>query len=135
VASASTEGNVSKDSLESKLKGLAEEISTDLAQLDSSQGKELLSGFVSELFLNLAKQSQQEFRRQKQAEGIAAAKAKGVRFGPARKPLPENFLECYEAWHSGQITMAQAAKNCGITRDSFRRAVDRMKENGSCTAG
>lgn len=127
----SIEEKVSRDSLESKLKDLAEEISTSLAQLDSSQSRELLSNFVSELFFNMAKQSQREIRHQKQAEGIAAAKARGVRFGVTRKPLPDNFSECYEAWQSGRMTQTQAAESCGISRATFRRAANRRKQDGS----
>ncbi len=120
--------------IQAKLKELAEEISSDLSRLESAQGKELLSDFVSELFLSMAKQDQQAVRRQKQAEGIAAAKARGVRFGPSRKPLPENFAACYEAWQRGQMTLTQAAETCGITRSAFYRAIDRMKELNSCPA-
>lgn len=113
--------------LASKLKSMAEEISADLAQIDSCQSKELLSDFVSELFFNVAKQNQREYRRRKQAEGIAAAKARGVRFGPSRKPLPDNFSKCYEAWKNGQLTQTQAAEICGISRTAFYREVNRLK--------
>lgn len=134
MASISIEKTISRDKLESKLKDLVEEISADLAQLDSSQGKELLSDFVSELFFNMAKQSQQEFRRRKQAEGIAAAKARGVRFGPMRKPLPSTFTECYGAWKKGQMTQTRAAEICGISRTSFRRKADQLEQgDGSST--
>ena len=81
----------------------------------------------------MAKQDQQAVRRQKQAEGIAAAKARGVRFGPSRKPLPENFSENYRAWQSGEMTLTQAAETCGMTRASFYRAVDRMKQLEGCS--
>lgn len=121
-----------KDQLEAKLKELTEEISDDLSHLDSTQRKELLSGFVTELFLKMAKQDQQEVRRQKQAEGIAAAKERGVRFGPSRKPLPKGFEKYYRAWQEGEMTASQAAATCGMTRASFYRAIDRMKEIEDC---
>ena len=89
----SVEQLVSKEQIQAKLKALAEEISTNLSQLEGLQRKEVLSDFVSDLFLSVAKQDQQEVRRQRQADGIAAAKARGVRFGPSRKPLPEDFDE------------------------------------------
>lgn len=133
MASISIEKTISRDSLESKLKDLAEEISADLAQLDSSQGKELLSDFVSELFFNMAKQNQREFRRRKQAEGIAAAKARGVRFGTKRKPLSNMFPECYAAWKSGQMTQTRAAEICGISRATFCREVNRLEQGDSCS--
>lgn len=129
MVSTSIDEKVNKDNLEAKLKNLAEEISADLAQLDSSQGKVLLSDFVSELFFNMAKQNQREFRRRKQAEGIAAAKARGVRFGPEPKPLPDNFDVYYEAWQNGEMTVTQAAQACGLSRRSFYRATARKKQD------
>ena len=120
--------------LKARLDELVEEISADLAQVESAQRKELLSDFVSDLFLSMAKQDQQDLRRQKQAEGIAAAKAKGVHFGRSAKPLPDNFDACYEAWLNGQLTQAQAAERCGISRTAFYRAVNRMKEAEGCSA-
>lgn len=123
-----------RERLKDRLDELVEEISADLAQVESAYRKELLSDFVSELFLSMARQDQQDFRRQKQAEGIAAAKAKGVRFGRSAKPLPDNFDACYEAWLKGQMTQAQAAEACGISRTAFYRAVNRMKETEDCSA-
>lgn len=123
-----------KEQLQAKLKTLAEEVSADLSQLDGVQRKEVLSDFVSDLFLHMVEQDQREVRRQKQAEGIAAAKARGVRFGTSRKPLPENFLTCYEEWQGGGVTLSQAAKSCGMTRTTFTRAVKRMKEDGGVFA-
>lgn len=119
--------------IEAKLKVLSKEISADLSQLESAQKKELLSDFVSELFLNMAKQDQREIRQQKQAAGIAAAKARGVRFGPTRKPLPDNFAECYKAWQNGEMTQTQAAEICGISRTSFYREVNRIKQQEDCS--
>lgn len=128
----SVEQLVSKEQIQAKLKALAEEISSNLSQLEGLQRKEVLSDFVSDLFLSVAKQDQQEVRRQRQADGIAAAKARGVRFGPSRKPLPEDFDEYYEAWRDGRMTLSQAAESCGMTRATFTRAIERMKE--SCSA-
>ena len=128
------ERTLDRGQVQEKLRLLAEEITEDLSRLESAQSKELLSDFVSELFLSMAKQDQQAVRRQKQAEGIAAAKARGVRFGPSRKPLPENFSENYRAWQSGKMTLTQAAETCGMTRASFYRAVDRMKQLEGCPA-
>ena len=121
--------------IQAKLKELAEEISSDLSRLESAQGKELLSDFVSELFLSMAKQDQQAVRRQKQAEGIAAAKARGVRFGASRKPLPENFDDCYTAWREGEMSLTQAAEACGMVKTSFRRAIDRREQAVEASGG
>ena len=58
--------------------------------------------------------------RQRQAEGIAAAKAKGIRFGRPPRPLPENFHENYQQWKSGKITCTAAARSCGMPLSTFR---------------
>lgn len=67
---------------QSRLQQLAREVMSEISKLDPSCSKELLGVFVSELFLLVAEQGCREVRRQRQAEGIAAAKAKGVHFGP-----------------------------------------------------
>lgn len=58
--------------------------------------------------------------RQRQAEGIAAAKARGVRFGRPPAPLPENFHHLYQQWKNGKITGTDAAKLCGMPLSTFR---------------
>ena len=111
-----------------ELRTLARETAAELARLEPAQGRELLESFVSELFLTFAEEGRRRARRQKQAEGIAKAKAKGVRFGPAARPLPENFPECFRAWQAGRMTAVDAAKACGITRQMFYRSVARMQD-------
>ena len=123
-----------RDELRGQLKELAQEIVSSLSGLDPEQSRELLGGFVSDLFLSVAEQSRKEERRQKQAEGIAAAKAKGVRFGRPGKPLPDNFPACYQSWQDGEITAVEAAQTCGMSRKSFYRAVARAKESAGCGA-
>ncbi len=118
--------------MQSQLQELAREIVSGLSVLEPSQSKDLLGSFTSALFLSVAEESRREVRRQKQAEGIAAAKARGVRFGPSPKPLPDNFNECYELWRDGELTAAQAAEKCGIPRQAFYRAIARVKQEDSC---
>ena len=116
------------EKLQTQLRDLARELASEIFTSDSSCGKELLGTFVSELFLSIAEQERKEYRRQKQADGIAEAKARGVRFGPEPKPLPVNFDECYEAWQDGQMTATQAAETCGLSRKGFYRAVEKKKK-------
>ena len=130
MAYASDERELSREELQAKLQRLAREISSDLAALESVQSKELLSDFVSQLFLSAADQSRREGRRQKQAEGIAAAKAKGVRFGRTAKPLPENFDQLHRAWRSGEMTLSQAAEACGLVRGTFYNIAVRREQTG-----
>lgn len=110
-----------------RLRELAQEIASTLSVLNSVQSKALLDSFVSELFISVAKQELRETRRQRQAEGIATAKAKGVRFGPTRKPLPVNFDEYHRQWRDGEITMREAAEACGMAKSSFYDAVMRKE--------
>ena len=121
--------------LQAQLQSLAKEIAAGLSDLEPEEGKALLGSFVSALFLSIAEEERREMRRQRQAEGIAAAKARGVHFGPQPKPLPEKFPECYKAWQDGEITHTQAAEMCGISRKAFYRAITRMKQAEDCVAG
>lgn len=57
--------------------------------------------------------------RQRQAEGIAAAKAKGIKFGRPPLPLPNNFYEVHKAWHSKKMTLKQAASACNMPVGTF----------------
>ena len=65
--------------------------------------------------------------RQRQAEGIAAAKARGVRFGRPPKPLPDNYLSTYLQWKSGALTGTAAAKECGMPLATFRYRAERYE--------
>lgn len=124
--------NPEKELLQTKLKELAEEISEDLSALEAEQGKELLSDFVSDLFLAAAKRRQQQERRRRQAEGIAAAKARGVRFGRAGMPAPENFDRLHQAWRNGEMSLQQAANACGISKGTFHGMAVRKEKAESC---
>ena len=117
-----------EEELQAKLKELTAEIVSDLSALDAAHSKELLGDFVSDLFVALAEQRRREERRQKQAEGIAAAKAKGVRFGRTAAPLPDNFDQLRQAWRSGQMSLQQAASACGMAKATFYNAALRREE-------
>ena len=68
--------------------------------------------------------------RQRQAEGIAAAKGKGIRFGRPPRPLPENYHDAYRRWKAGKITGTAAAQECGLPLSTFRDKA-RSYENAS----
>lgn len=125
-----TATKMDKEQLQEKLKVLAAEISSDLSTLEASQSKELLSDFVSDLFLAVTERQRREERRQKQADGIAAAKAKGVRFGRTRKPVPDNFDEIHQAWRDGELTLQKAADMCGLSRGTFYGIAVRREGTG-----
>lgn len=95
----------------------------DMPILDTRRGKDLLGTFISDLVLQLLSfvaENERTNIRQRQAEGIAAAKAKGIRFGRPPKPLPENFHSVYQQWKQGAITGTEAAKECNMPLSSFR---------------
>ena len=85
----------------------------DMPLLDTRRGKDLMGTFLSDIVLQVLSfvaENERSNIRQRQAEGIAAAKARGVRFGRPPKPLPENFHEIYQQWKNGKITGLEAAK-------------------------
>lgn len=95
----------------------------DMPLLDTRRGKDLMGTFLSDIVLQVLSfvaENERANIRQRQAEGIAAAKAKGVQFGRPRKPLPENFYENYQRWKKGEITRADAAQRCDMSSATFR---------------
>lgn len=95
----------------------------DMPLLDTRRGKDLMGTFLSDIVLQVLSfvaENERTNIRQRQAEGIAAAKAKGVRFGRPPCPLPENFHDAYQLWKSGKITCTAAAKTCGMPLSTFR---------------
>ena len=95
----------------------------DMPLLDTRRGKDLVGTFLSDIVLQVLSfvaENERTNIRQRQAEGIAAAKARGVRFGRPPKPLPENYHSAYQRWKAGKITGAAAAKECGMPLSTFR---------------
>jgi DNA invertase Pin-like site-specific DNA recombinase len=95
----------------------------DMPLLDTRRGKDLMGTFLSDIVLQVLSfvaENERTNIRQRQAEGIAAAKAKGVRFGRPPKPLPDNFHSVYQLWKSGKITGLAAAKACDMPMSTFR---------------
>ena len=94
----------------------------DMPILDTRREKNLLGTFISDLVLALLSYVAENERmniRQRQAEGIAAAKARGVHFGRRPNPLPENFYEAYQLWKMKKISVSEAAKQCGMPQTTF----------------
>lgn len=95
----------------------------DMPLLDTRRGKDLMGTFLSDIVLQVLSfvaENERTNIRQRQAEGIAAAKAKGIRFGRPPSALPENFHEIYQQWKSGKITGVSAAKACNLPMSTFR---------------
>ena len=94
----------------------------DMPLLDTRRGKDLVGTFVSDLVLQVLSFVAENERvniRQRQAEGIAAAKARGVQFGRPAKPLPENFYEVRRRWRAKELSVTQAAMECGMPPSTF----------------
>lgn len=95
----------------------------DMPLLDTRRGKDLMGTFLSDIVLQVLSfvaENERTNIKQRQAEGIAAAKAKGIRFGRPPKPLPKNFHLVYQQWKAGKITGVAAAKACGMPMSTFR---------------
>ena len=95
----------------------------DMPLLDTRRGKDSMGTFLSDIVLQVLSfvaENERTNIRQRQAEGIAAAKARGVKFGRPPKPLPEGFHDVYQRWKHGEITGTAAAKECGMPLSTFR---------------
>jgi len=96
----------------------------DMPLLDTRQGKDLTGTLIADIVLQLLSyvaQTEREFIKQRQAEGIAAAKARGVHFGPKPMEKPENFDFYYLPWSRGEISAREAARRLNVTHKTFLR--------------
>ena len=103
----------------------------DMPLLDTRHGRNLMGTFIADLVLQILSfvaQNERESIRKRQAEGIAAAKIRGVRFGRPARPLPDNFAETLRAWRSKKITLQQAAEACGMPAGTFYSKAVRFEE-------
>lgn len=103
----------------------------DMPLLDTRREKSLLGTLIADLVLTLfsyVAENERTTTRTRQAEGIAAARAKGVRFGRPPMPLPENFYEVCQRRRSGKLTIKEAAKLCGMRESTFYYR-ERLSEN------
>lgn len=104
----------------------------DMPLLDTRRGKDLMGTFLSDIVLQVLSfvaENERTNIRQRQAEGIAAAKARGVRFGRPPLPLPDNFYEVHRAWRGKKMTLKQAAEACNMSVGTFYGKA-RKFENG-----
>ncbi len=94
----------------------------DMPLLDTRRGKDLMGTFLADIVLQVlsfVSENERTNIRQRQAEGIAAAKAKGVKFGRPPLPLPDNFYEVHRAWRSKRLTLKEAANACDMPVGTF----------------
>ncbi len=105
----------------------------DMPLLDTRQGKDLMGTFIADLVLQILSfvaQSERDSIRRRQAEGIAAAKARGVHFGRPEAPVPDNFEQLVTAWERKNITLPELLNQCDTLSEStfFRRLRDIREE-------
>ena len=96
----------------------------DMPLLDTRNHRDLIGTFITDLTLQILSyvaQTEKEFSHQRQAEGIAAAKARGVKFGRIPLELPPNFSEVFNEWREGKISARSAAKILGTNHNTFLR--------------
>lgn len=109
----------------------------DMPLLDTRRGKNLMGTFLSDVVLQLLSfvaENELVNIRQRQAEGISAAKSKGVHFGRPPLPLPDNFHAVHKAWRAKELTLKQAADACNMPVETFygkARKLEDMESEGT----
>ncbi len=104
----------------------------DMPLLDTRRGKDLMGTFLSDIVLQVLSfvaENERNNIRQRQAEGIAAAKARGVKFGRPALPLPDDFSQIHKAWRNKEMTLKEAAEACNMPVGTFYTKA-RKFENG-----
>lgn len=114
--------------LPARLRAFAQEIAAEISIAAPEQSEQLISVLIAELAMSAADQRRRAERQKHQMECITAAKARGVRFGRKKQPLPDDFDEYYQAWQDGMLSLREAAESCGMGKTAFHREAQRRKE-------
>lgn len=104
----------------------------DMSLLDTRNGKDLIGTFIADLVLQILSfvaHSERENIRKRQAEGIAAAKNRGVKFGRPERPLPDNFNQVHQDWRNKKMTLQQAANACEMPVGTFYAKAVKIEKN------
>ena len=94
----------------------------DMPLLDTRQGRDLTGTLIADIVLQLLSyvaETERAFIRQRQAEGIAAAKARGQRFGRPQKARGDDYLACVEQWRTGAMSASEAGRKLGVSHNTF----------------
>ena len=119
------------EEIQNQWRRLTKEIGADICVidtplLDTRPYKDLLGTFISDLFLavlSFVAENERDNIRKRQAEGIRAAKLRGVRFGRPEKPLPPDFPDMVSLWEKKQLPLEDILQRCGISESTFYRRV------------
>ena len=102
----------------------------DMPLLDTRRDKDLIGTFISDIVLQLLSfvaQNERENIKNRQRQGIEAAKLRGVKFGRPKKELPDNFDALVRQWEAGQISLAEVLSLCKISKSTFYRRYAKIK--------
>lgn len=107
----------------------------DMPLLDTRQGKDLMGTFIADLVLQILSfvaQSEREKIKERQEQGIAAAKARGVRFGRPEKDVPDDFTQLVKSWEKKELSLAEVLQKCDMSEATFYRKLRelRLKSQG-----
>lgn len=103
----------------------------DMLLLDTRRGRDLMGTFLSDIVLQVLSfvaENERKNIRERQREGIEAAKLRGVQFGRPQKQMPDNFGKIYAMWFNKEISGDEAAKKCNLTRATFYRKANLWKK-------
>lgn len=123
------------EEIQNQWRALTKEIGADICVidmpfLDTRQGKDLMGTFIADLVLQILSfvaQNERENIRKRQLQGIAAAKAKGVRFGRPETELPPEFISLVREWEKKKITLPEILKQCKISESTFYRRLSEVR--------
>lgn len=96
----------------------------DMPLLDTRNGKDLMGTFIADLVLQILSfvaQSERENIKKRQVEGIAIAKARGVKFGRPKKEVPTDFIDIIYAWKQKKLSFKEALNQCDMSEATFYR--------------
>ena len=106
----------------------------DMPLLDTRNGKDLMGTFIADLVLQILSfvaESERNITRERQKQGIAAAKARGVKFGRPEMPMPDDFGELVGKCDKGKLTFQEAMEKCGMSKSTFYRRLREFRiQNG-----
>ena len=105
----------------------------DMPLLDTRIGKDLMGTFLSDIVLQVlsfAAENERSNIKQRQAEGIAAAKARGERFGRPKKKEPQNFEAMVSLWENKKMTLSEILESCDMSKSTFFRRRRELKSGG-----
>lgn len=113
-----------------KKKG-ADVVVLDMPILDTRSGKDLIGTLIADIVLQILSfvaENEREMIKQRQAEGIAAARARGVHLGRYPSPVPEEFAHVYWKWRNKEITSQEGKELCEVSLRSFYRLVQKYEQ-------